>query len=88
MTTIPIEANVVIVTKIGDYVILMVFEPHPNYDSTETLTTILASLSIDGIEGGDTEITKTVRCQMIINSCLSQCHLKMDEMNDDSVFRP
>ena len=82
------EANIVVVTKIGEYVILMIYQPRPAYDPTETLATILSSLTINGLEGGETDIAKTVHCQMILFSCLSQCHFKMDELTDDSIFRP
>jgi hypothetical protein len=66
----------------------MIYQPRPAYDPTETLATILSSLTINGLEGGETDIAKTVRCQMILFSCLSQCHFKMDELTDDSIFRP
>lgn len=78
----------VTVTKIGDYVILLEYAPRNGYDPTETITTILSSLSIDGIEGGETQISKAVRCQMVINSCLNVCHFTKDEMLDDNIFRP
>lgn len=81
-------AKIVTVTKINDYVIQLIFEPRKNYDPTETLTKLLSSLTIDGAETGETTINKTVGCQMILNSCLSQCHFDMDELQDESVFRP
>jgi hypothetical protein len=81
-------ARFITVTKIGDYVIMIEYMPRSGYDPTETMTTILSSLSIDGVEGGKTQISKVVRCQMVVNSCLNVCYFSPDEMQDDNLFRP
>ena len=81
-------ARFVTVTKIGEYVIMIEYEPRRGYDPTETMTSILSSLSIDGVAGGETKISKVVLCQMITYSCLDICHFTPDEMMDDNIFRP
>ncbi len=81
-------ARFITVTKIGEYVIMIEYEPRRGYDPTETMTTILSSLSIDGVAGGETQISKVVRCQMLTYSCLDICHFTPDEMMDDKIFRP
>lgn len=81
-------ARFVTATKIGEYVIMIEYEPRRGYDPTETMTSILSSLSIDGVAGGETQISKVVRCQMITYSCLDICHFTPDEMMDDNIFRP
>lgn len=81
-------ARFVTVTKIGEYVIMIEYELRRGYDPTETMTSILSSLSIDGVAGGETQISKVVLCQMITYSCLDICHFTPDEMMDDNIFRP
>lgn len=67
------RSSIVIVTKMGDYVIMVVFNPRANYDPTETLLTMLSSLSIDDVQGGETVISETVLCQSYLHFCLRQC---------------
>lgn len=67
------RSSIVTVTKMGDYVIMMVFNPRANYDPTETLLTMLSSLSIDGVQGGETVISETILCQAYLYFCLRQC---------------
>lgn len=82
------QAAFVTVTKIDNYIILMAFAPRPAYDATETFMTILSSMTIDGVEGGESDINKVIRCQIALYSCMSQCWFSFSEMRDESVLRP
>lgn len=66
-------STIVVATKIGDMVIIINYTARSGYDPSETMKTMLSSLSIEDVAGGETDISETVMCQAYLHSCLKQC---------------